>query len=75
MSVTPIMGTKDKRHQSGPQLNIRDRQEEEHWSRKYVPHNANTETYPSINDWGGRGYDNFVPGEVTKTVPSGDSTS
>ena len=23
-----------------------------------------------FNDWGGRGYDDFVPGEVTKTVPS-----
>ena len=25
-----------------------------------------------FNDWGGRGYDDFVPGEVTKTAPSGD---
>ena len=24
-----------------------------------------------FNDWGGRGYDDFVPGEVTKTAPSG----
>ena len=25
-----------------------------------------------FNDWGGRGYDDFVPWEVTKTAPSGD---
>ena len=25
-----------------------------------------------FNDWGWRGYDDFVPGEVTKTAPSGD---
>ena len=25
-----------------------------------------------FNDWRGRGCDDFVPGEVTKTVPSGD---
>ena len=25
-----------------------------------------------FNVWGGRGYDDFVPGEVTKTTPSGD---
>ena len=25
-----------------------------------------------FNDWGGRGYDNFVPGMVTKIAPSGD---
>ena len=25
-----------------------------------------------FNDWGGRGYDDFVPGEVTKTAPSRD---
>ena len=36
--------------------------------------------YPSMtnegfNDWGGRGYDDFVPGELTKTVPSGDRTT
>ena len=28
-----------------------------------------------FNDWGGRGYDDFVPGEVTKTAPSGDKTT
>ena len=28
-----------------------------------------------FNDWGGRGYDGFVPGEVTKTTPSGDETT
>ena len=28
-----------------------------------------------FNDWGGRGYDDFVPGEVTKTAPSQDETT
>ena len=28
-----------------------------------------------FNNWGGRGYDDFVPGEVTKTAPSGDETT
>ena len=28
-----------------------------------------------FNDWGGRGYDDFVPEEVTKTTPSGDRTT
>ena len=28
-----------------------------------------------FNDWGGRGYDDFVPGEVTKTAPSGNRTT
>ena len=28
-----------------------------------------------FNDWGGRGYDDFVPGEFTKTAPSGDETT
>ena len=29
----------------------------------------------SFNDWGGRGYDDSVPEEVTKTAPSGDRTT
>ena len=28
-----------------------------------------------FNDWGGRGYDDFVPGEITKIVLSGDETT
>ena len=28
-----------------------------------------------FNDWGRRGYDDSVPGEVTKTPPSGDMTT
>ena len=28
-----------------------------------------------FNDQGGRGYDDFVPGEVIKTAPSGDETT
>ena len=28
-----------------------------------------------FNDRGGRGYNDFVPGEVTKTAPSGDETT
>ena len=37
--------------------------------------NAKKTTLEGFNDWGGRGYDDFVPGEVTKTTPSGDETS
>ena len=33
------------------------------------------QTNEGYNDWGGRGYDHFVPGEVTKTTPSGDKTT
>ena len=32
-------------------------------------------TKEGFNDWEGRGYDDFVPEEVTKTVPSGDETT
>ena len=32
-------------------------------------------TYEGFNGWGGRGYDDFVPEEVTKTAPSGDETT
>ena len=28
-----------------------------------------------FNDWGGRGYDDFVPGVATKTAPSGGRTT
>ena len=28
-----------------------------------------------FSDWRGRGYDDFVPGEVTKTPSSGDRTT
>ena len=28
-----------------------------------------------FNDWVGRGYDDSVPGDVTKTTPSGDRTT
>ena len=28
-----------------------------------------------FKNWGGRGYDDFVPGEVTKTAPSEDETT
>ena len=28
-----------------------------------------------FNDWGGWGYDDFVPGDDTKTAPSGDETT
>ena len=34
-----------------------------------------THRHEGFNDWGGRGYDDFVPGEVTKTAPSGDETT
>ena len=29
----------------------------------------------SFNDWGGRGYDDSVPGVVIETAPSGDRTA
>ena len=29
-------------------------------------------TVEGFKHWGGRGYEDFVPGEVTKTVPSGE---
>ena len=32
-------------------------------------------TVEGFNNWEGRGYDDFVPREVTKTVPSGDKTT
>ena len=31
--------------------------------------------FEGFNDWGGRRYDVFVPGEVTKIAPSGDETT
>ena len=31
--------------------------------------------YECFNDWGGRRYNDFVPGEVTKTTSSGDRTT
>ena len=31
--------------------------------------------HEGFNDWGGRGYCDFVPEEVTKTAPSGDRTT
>ena len=32
-------------------------------------------TYESFNDWGGRGYDDFVPKMVTKTATSKEKTA
>ena len=34
-----------------------------------------TPTSEGFNDWGGRGYDDFVPGGVIKTAPPGDETT
>ena len=31
--------------------------------------------FECFNDWGGRGYDDSVPGGGTKTTPSGDRTT
>ena len=31
-------------------------------------------SFELFNDWGGRGFGDSVPGEVPKTVPSGDRT-
>ena len=36
---------------------------------------ARTVITEGFNDWEGQGYDDFVPGEVTKTTPSGDETT
>ena len=33
------------------------------------------QTNEGFSDWGGRGYDDFVPKEVIKTAPSGDETT
>ena len=38
-------------------------------------HNGRDQTIEGFNDWGGWGYDDFVPGEVTKTAPSRDETT
>ena len=38
-------------------------------------HPHKTQKNEGFNDWGGRGYDSFVSGEVTKTAPSGDETT
>ena len=40
----------------------------------YAPNCATAKTISSecFSDWGGREYNDFVPGEVTKTTPSGD---
>ena len=32
-------------------------------------------TVEGFNHWGERGYDDFVPGEVTRIAPSGDETT
>ena len=39
-----------------------------------APMDSNKEK-EGFNNWGGRGYDDFVPGEVTITAPSGDETT
>ena len=59
---------------------------EDSWSdetgRRSDPTNETSEpalrtpsTGECFNDCGGRGYDDSVPGEVTKTTPSGDKTT
>ena len=37
--------------------------------------NKRLEIKEGFNDCGERGYDDFVPGKVTKTAPSGDRTT
>ena len=46
----------------------------EKWSREAAQAQV-TVTQECFNDWEGRGYDDSVPGEVTKTTPSGDRTT
>ena len=38
-------------------------------------HKIQPEYGEGFNDWGGRGYYDFIPGKVTKTAPSGDMTT
>ena len=50
----------------------------EHQSELSIPSHTGkkpNEVEEGFNDWGGRGCDDFVPGEVTKTAPSGDRTT
>ena len=45
---------------------------------KFIALKVHVKPLPPVegfNDWGGRGYDDFVPGEVTKTAPSGDEST
>ena len=44
------------------------------WKLNIIPDRL-SRLFEGFNDWGGRGYDDFVPGEVTKTAPSGDETT
>ena len=37
--------------------------------------NEQVDAGEGFNDWGGRGYDDFVPGEVIEIAPSGGQTS
>ena len=43
--------------------------------RKDCPLELAQQLIEVFNDWRGRGYDDFVPGEVTKTAPYGDRTT
>ena len=45
------------------------------WHFYFMREHSLAELTEGFNDWGGRGYDYFVPGEVTKTAPSGDETT
>ena len=49
---------------------------EQDWQPSYPvdPYSAICDDW-LFNDWGGRGYDDFVPVEVTKTPSSGDRTT
>ena len=46
----------------------------ESFSREGLRHAPQKEG-EGFNDWGGRGYVDFVLGEVNKTAPSGDRTT
>ena len=41
----------------------------------HAPPSEKRLTSEGFNDCGERGYDDFVPGKVTKTAPSGDRTT
>ena len=44
------------------------------WNSLYLRDCVGASLSEGFNDWGGRGYDDFVPGEVTKIASSEDET-
>ena len=59
----------------GQQYNIGEKPTVILYTKSYINRHAGTPEKEGFNDWGGQEYDDFVPGEVTKTAPSGDETT